>query len=519
MQVNVLLTRKRLAAILVLVAALVGCKDEEMDPFTANVSSIVEALDYDPDKLLNVQPIGNEPAKRTETGTENGSSSQSGGYIVSCGKKKYTLQTNTEEIAILKNLQGKVWPGALIKGNASLLDGEPDTLLITRAPIRLQVDLPDIGSAGTVSINNPTDSSVQAGIASALNAWNTNAYQEGYSNPDFLVYKTAGSYSAQQVSLDLGLNSAWASPAVTAQLNVPSTTAKKVAMLAVHQGFYTVSMPAPGSPAAFFGQEGTIGTVEESVARIRATLKPEAPPAYVQSVMYGRILVIRLETALPVTPTDVEIALQYASGTTTLAGESESRAKTILANSTQTLIAIGKNGTISTQNIGVRSSGELSRYITDKSALYSATNPGVPISYTVRFLKANRVARMGYAANYSVDECLRTLVPGAPVSLVNSTGQGQSVGWDVQYTLTFKNKDNADQSLTSGTIKKGESKVLNLPEGAYNISMEVEYKDGNKWKRIGEQSWSLPTKMCFESYGNWQIIGKKEPELRTVTCK
>ncbi len=511
-------SKKWLVSLLAVTAMVTSCKEEKLDPFSANIQSLINSLDYDPDKLLNVQAIGNEPSKRTETGTQNGSSSRSGGYIISCGQKNFSLQANADQIMILRDVRGNVWPGALVKGNATLLDGSPDTIQIDRAPMRLQLDLPSMGDQGNISIAFPSDSAVQSGIAAALDWWNANAYQEGYANPSYLSYKTASSYSAQQAALDLGLNTSWASSAITAQLNVPSSSSKKVALMCVRQGFYTVSMPTPSNAAAVFGQGENIVSVEESTARINAVLSPEAPPAYIQSVMYGRLLLFRLETTLAVTPTDVEVALQYAAGTNTVTGEMETRVKSILSNGALTMIKIGPNGTATAQGIIARTFGALSPYVNDKTALYTKENPGTPISYDVKFLKDNRTARMGYSTTYKVEECSKSLVAGAPVSVANNTGEGAKVGWDIQYTVSFKDKDNADQSLTSGTIKKGQSKSVALPAGAYSVSIEVQYKDGTKWKKLGSQNWDIPTKACFEGYGNWELLGKKEPALRAVTC-
>ncbi|MDJ1466390.1 thiol-activated cytolysin family protein [Xanthocytophaga flava] len=517
---NLLQSRKLISGFLLVIVYFVSsCKKEETDPFTQNVSSLINSLDYDPAKLLNVQNIGNEPDKRVETGSENGSSSQSGGYITTCGKTIYTLQTNKEAITILRPLHGNIWPGALVKGNASLLDGDPDTIKIARNPVNIKIDLPGIGDNGSVTVENPSDTAIQNAVTNALNWWNANAYQEGYVNPNYTSYKTAPSYSAQQVAMDLNMNTTWANSTIASQFNYPSSSAKKVAMMVVKQGFYTASMPEPNSPAVVFGQDSDIATIDETVSKIKAVVSNEAPPAYIQTVTYGRIILFRMETSLSVTPEDVEVALQYATGVTSVSGDTETKVKNILANATIILTSVGKNAAINSRSVSARSYGELAGYINDKNSLYTIQNPGVPIQYTVRFLKDNQVARMGYTTQYTIEACTRTLVPEAVVSLTNNTGTQGGIGWDVQYTVSFKDKDNADQKLESGGIGTGSNKSVTVPAGSYKITMEAEYKDVNKWKKLGKQSWEVPTKGCFEAYGNWELFGKKEPEFRSITCQ
>ena len=52
-----------------------------------------------------------------------------------------------------------------------------------------------------------------------------------------------------------------------------------------------------------------------------------------------------------------------------------------------------------------RSAGDLVPIITGENAVYSRSNPGVPIGYVVKFLKDDQVAKLGYATEYTATEC------------------------------------------------------------------------------------------------------------------
>lgn len=485
----------QLITLIMMVSALFGCQ-EELSVAEINAREIddfMNGISYNQDDLLNVQPTGNESSKRTEVNAENQNPYREGGYMVDCIRKDYNLQSNFEEVAILRPTNGVVYPGALVIGDENMLDGAPTPLEIDRKPANLRIDLPGMGENGSLVVENPNNSTVQAAIDDGLSWWNDNAYQEGYVNPAYISYKSSSSYSSQQLSIDVGLNVAWATGEVASQFEYSSSTTKKVAMLAFKQGFYSVTLNIPQSPSDLFGPEVTAADLEGKIGS-------SAPPAYVHSVIYGRIIMFRMESTLQVTSADVAVALEYATGVTQVSGDTETSIKNILANSSTTVITIGGNAAVASEAVSAKNFGDLQKIIKGENAVYSKSNPGVPIAYTIRYLKDNEIAKMGYTTDYSVTECSRAKVPGATITIQNDAG------YVVRATASFSIMDDVTKetkrpSKSTGDFSAGFVKRIDIPAGAYNISLDVDYRSVFDWFDLFTHKFSVPTRRCYKTWG------------------
>jgi thiol-activated cytolysin len=364
------------------------------------IHSYLQSLDYDPASLLNVQDTGGQDAKRTAQEADT-SETEDGNFTRTCVRTNYSLEQNFEDVAILRPTAGVIWPGAVVQGNDSLLDGLPEPVALPRAPVTFKVDLPGIGANGIKTVENPTNSSVQAAIDDSLAWWNDNAYQEGYVNAANSSYRLSSSYSSQQLALDVGLNVEWAVGDVSAQFDYTTSETKRVVMAVYKQAFYTVSLDIPASPESVLADTVTLDQVQ-------AALNPAAPPAYVTSVTYGRIIMLRMETSESATAEEVETAFRYAS-TADVSGSLDARSQQIIENSSIEVVTLGGNAAVASRAVTTgdpdQTIAEIQSIIQGENAVYSKSNPGVPIAYTVRYLKDNSLAKMGYTTDYTATEC------------------------------------------------------------------------------------------------------------------
>ncbi len=496
----------RLAPAVLLIVLLTCCKksmenaDMPLPREATDINAYINGLTYNPDQLLNVQPTGGAPSMRVQKAKTSSPQSRSGGYYINCSKTTYNLQTNFEDVAILKPTNGIIFPGALVKGDASLMDGSPTPIPIPRAPVRLRIDLPGIGENGNLTVNDPNNSTVQSEIDKGLQWWNDNAYEEGYVNPAHISYKASTSFSQKQLALDVDMNVEWASNSVAAQFSSTSTSTKKVAMMAFKQGFYTVSMNTPQTPADVFGKN-------VSLAQVQEMMNSNEPPAYVHSVVYGRILMFKMESTSDASSTEVETALKYSTGVVNLTGAAKTRIENILKTTSTTIISIGGNAAVASQAVTARSFGDLAHILKGQNAVYSKSNPGVPIAYTVRYLKNNTIAKLGYTTDYSVDECKQTAVPGATITLQND---GIYVAY---FALRYKDINGVNQSVNSGSMVSFTVRKLNLPPGAHDITVDVDYHGAFTWYDLFEKSYSVPSNKCFQLWGT-----AFSPQYGEISC-
>ena len=500
--------RKCIIALIAVISIFIpACQETDVspgiNPEATEITDYIQSLFYDADEMLNVQETGGSSSKR-QLKSEQKNSTPGDGMATVCETKKFSLQNNFEEIAVLRPTNGIVFPGALVIGDKNMMGGLPTPVSLDRAPVTLRLDLPGIGAQGNIRVENPANSSVQTKIDEALNWWNENAYREGYVNAANSSYQASTSYSSKQMSLDVGLNVEWARGDVESQFRFTSTRTERVAMMVFKQVFYTISMDTPENPADIFGPGA-------SLAQIKTTFGGEAPPAYIHSVAYGRIIMFRMITTAEAKDVELEGAFNYATGLNNASGTIEAKYKEILQKSSITTVTIGGNAEVATRAVTATGFGDLNPIITGENAVYSKNNPGVPIAYTVRFLKDNTFAKLGYTTEYEVQSCTPDIYPARDISVHNKTGKGIIAGWDIRYTITYKTKNSSgnvyNNTINSGTISRDKKVTKSVPAGAYNIRLTVEVKDGFSWKFLFDKTYDRPTRDCYETTGD--IIGGK----------
>jgi hypothetical protein len=275
---------------------------------------------------------------------------------------------------------------------------------------------------------------------------------------------------------------------VAAQFNYQSSTQKSVAMMAFKQGFYSVVMETPKTPADVFGRNVTLENVESKI-------NSSTPAAFVQSVVYGRIIMFRMETSLKVSSTDMKVALEYATGVTTVTGSTEVKIKNILANSSTTVVTIGGNAEVASAAVSAKNFGDLQEIIKGKNAVYNKSNPGVPISYTIWYLKDNKQAKMGYTTDYSINNCSQALVPGQKITVQNDAG------FVIGFAVRYKDKDNKNKTHSQAGFVAGVVRSFTLPDGAHDITLDVDFLSVASWYDLFEKKFTVPARKCYKAWG------------------
>lgn len=483
-----------------------GKNDEpiKISPDAETIGEYLKGLNNDPNNILNVQSISGS-SQRTQTGTNTQNTNFSGGYT-ECKTVTYDLRNNFEDIAILRPTNGIIYPGALVIADEATLGGLPTPAGVDRAPVDLRIDLPGIGEEGSFTVDSPSNSNVQSALDGVLEYWNANAYQEGYVNAANSSYVAKTSYSSRQLSMDLGLNVEWARGDVSSQFSYESTNTERVAMMVFKQVFYSVTMDPPTNPGNVFGPSATQADIE-------AKFGPNSPPAYVQAVNYGRIIMFRMVTTESATDAELEGTLNYATGLTNVSGTVETKYKSILNKSSITVVTIGGNASVASNAVEAKTFADLNYIITGDNAVYSRNNPGVPISYKLHYLKDNTTAKLGYTTEYQVKTCTDVKYPAKDVSLNNKNG---FLGVTMRFTIAYKTKSGGNtynQTIASGDISTNTKKVKTVPAGAFDIRITVEYKDGFKWKFLSDYEYSKPTQLCLESTQTFTSV-----TVRGVSC-
>lgn len=219
--------------------------------------------------------------------------------------------------------------------------------------------------------------------------------------PVQLVVNTETSNSLSKSLLGVGINVSGAFGEVAAALRSSKSTSNSVSVVKVIQKYYTVSCNRPTYAARFFR-----GNPHRDLQRVwQLTNDPQNPnpPVYIQSVTYGRMLLMVVESDASESELDAAVKARAKGFGVSGSLAIDAKQMDVLKHSKFSLYAMG--GDSAAVNAIVSSDDPmngLAGYIM-KGASYSVSSPGVPLSYTCRYLTPdNNVAIVQGAAKYEI---------------------------------------------------------------------------------------------------------------------
>jgi thiol-activated cytolysin len=436
------------------------------------VDIYIRGLNYNPDIVLSKVPEGQQPSTPIQT------RNNTNGGVVICTTRDIKLGANMDELAILSKPGAPIYPGQLIHADQNLVEGKPTPITLPRAPMTLVFDLPGLDNPGG-KVQPDDAAEVQGFINRMLDQWNRVPASQGYQNSARSIYRVTKAYSMEQVALDLGINAKWTSGNASMQLGVQSSTEKSVVVAYYKQVYYTISMGLPRRPGEVFSDDVELPDVQQA-------FDEQHPPAYIASVDYGRTLMIKMETSAVSTAVDLKAAFEQAtSGGVTAGGNLKAKYDNIVKNASFSVVAFGGGAETPIQLFSGATDGQLqglAEYI-KKDAVYRRDNPGLPISYTVNFLKDSAPATIGSTTSYTERECTR--YDDGYVRLVHAGG------YVARFNVTWKEPTGADnnkvdKSYSSGDTTAGWSYTLNLPGDAEEVRIKAEADTGVVWNPRGE---------------------------------
>jgi thiol-activated cytolysin len=196
-------------------------------------------------------------------------------------------------------------------------------------------------------------------------------------------------------------------------------------------------------------------------------------PAYVSSVNYGRIIMFRLEADKKEKAIDVQAALNYGTGAISVGVDAKGKYDSILQNSSITVVTMGGSADVASQAVSARSAADLAPIIKGKNAVYSKNNPGVPIAYTIKFLKDSTIAKMGSTTDFTTTDC--TELPNLWIKLVHN-------GWyTAHFDVTWDEPGRPNNTFHSDK-NKDYQQTLGFPGDATNIRVNISNDTGLVWE-------------------------------------
>lgn len=418
-----------LLAFIMAIASLViitGCEKDEFNEASLN------------EYLKSMPPISSEmPAEKDAeiVGTKDSTGSE---YYYHYDY--YEAAAGYDEQIVLNPQTDVIYPGALIKGE-SILDGTYTMIPAKRKPVTISTSLTGSGNV-SVTVDDPKLSTVRE----AINDLMQQEYDVPPANMGFTVEQA---YSAQQ--LDLSLHASYKTGVVNVSggFDFSKKEVKTRLIARFIQNYYTLDMDLPDNPSDLFAED-----VDRSLIGTKM-------PMYVSSVTFGRLALFTIESSLEETEVKVCLDGSYAA----VSGSASAAFDKLIANSTMKVYILGGSG--ETAGTSINGFSDFKNYIIS-GGNYSKESPGAPVSYKLRYISDNSIAKIVFSARYPIV----TAVPRTDNLLYDvsvwlskiavATGAGE--GGEAEMYGTISSYPNSDISSNKKHFEYPENNAQQVPD-------------------------------------------------------
>ncbi|MEN9510284.1 MAG: hypothetical protein RLZZ370_103, partial [Bacteroidota bacterium] len=175
-----------------------------------------------------------------------------------------------------------LWPGNVVQGK--YLQDQARLISIGAFP-RDRMNFTVLGTQGSTGFNleQPDNNSYQQAL-------NKKSPYFWFMPPLYTYQNTQISYSTEQGLLDIGLNVNFLAGGLGSRFQYINTNGLTTLYLYVKQVYFNVNAQYPTNPAGFFG-------AGIAVSDLKRVVSSDNPPAYISSVSYGRIALVRAVSA------------------------------------------------------------------------------------------------------------------------------------------------------------------------------------------------------------------------------
>ncbi len=357
--------------------------EPDTGPPVADVNAYFEAL---PSWEEYSEPVPNAEV----TASEPSFYEQSGNLF--CSVTEASITRNPEDIVTYSPDSEILWLGSLIQGRGHR-DGLGSLLELPvrqRGPLTISIDI--LFSDNTRTVESPTLASVGQAIGELIDR----AHDAGHLAGSSIFFNQVESHSLEQSALALGLSASYMGTSVRSSLQMERSTTSSSLTATFIQKMFTTSMVLPQTPSDFFSDDFTDDLLQEQVDH--SNIGPNNLPVYVASITWGRMLTVTMTSEH--SASEMKAALQASSsfGGFDVSVSADARHKQVLDESEIKVVAIGGHAQAA---IDLIRTGQLGEYFKEDAPLTSAR----PISYVLRNLGDNTIAKVSETTEYAIREC------------------------------------------------------------------------------------------------------------------
>jgi len=367
------------------------------------------------------------------------------------GEPRYVHHEERESVSTFEQLvafdpnSDVMWPGAVVQGR-TLQTGilTPVPLKHSEAPITITNLTMNSGARYSTVVKRPTHANVTQAIQTLLTQ---DKKVESAAKATF----TLKSFRTLEEGLQqVGISADWIGGEARASLKSGKYSENNNFIVRFTQNYYTASYETPETPEAIFDSEVSYSDAQLYMySAVPALKRVNNPPVYISSVSYGRtmLFIFSSKTDKETMEATLEASFNGASmgGSISLKGEESN----LFQSFDTKVLVLGGGGNAMTALLTGDKLRSINEFI-QQGASFSEKSPGVPISYTARYLKDFDVAKINFTTRYEVN----TSIP-IPIKKMNLVFQTQNDDKDreeeVEVWLTKNSK-----VLYHGSFGKGQ---------------------------------------------------------------
>lgn len=307
-----------------------------------------------------------------------------------CTKAAHHLTDVRESVLAFAPMQDVLWPGALVQGT-SLITGRLDPIATDRANATIVL----LGLSPKDSKPVKLAMSIKApSLASATNAaTRLIAGHQSMIAPAQLSYQTFQFYSQDQAMINIGASVSWLGGSASGAFNRKDYSERSNFIVKFDQIYYTMAFDPPHHAGDVFGSNVKLGDLNNQFEPVTN------PAAYISTITYGRMLLLIMSSGHDESSSRLALdaAVKWATGKAS-ASLSADESK-IIDESDLSLIVRGGNADTAIVLSGSDKTTALGAYLRS-GAQFSAQSPGVAVAYQARWLRSNKLAKIGLVGDY-----------------------------------------------------------------------------------------------------------------------
>lgn len=301
----------------------------------------------------------------------------------------YSITRTPEKVVTLNPDVEALWVGSLLQGDGYVggIGSLQELPIRQRAPLTVAVDL--LTGDNTQTVTDPDQASVNQAIGELIQA----AHDAGHTAGSDIYFTKETTHSLDQASIKMGISASYMGATIKSSLEASMSSEMRTVTAYFVQNMFTASMVLPQTPNEVFSDAFDEDRLAEQVDRGR--MGPDNLPVYVSSITYGRILIFTFSSTAMENEITATLNAVYNGGQ--FGGELAAEYQEILEHAEISVVAVGGDAE---HALGLIRTNNLSEFFDSDAAITSAK----PISYTVRNLAENTIARVSETTEYSLRE-------------------------------------------------------------------------------------------------------------------